>query len=275
MKEKIDSDDEENDYVFNNNKKLDKNALIINNNLSLSSESLKEKEEKKEKIENNFNEEERSSLSDELEENKDNQQNEKSIKMGSKIICPSKNCYSNAIININPYFFEINSNCGQHKNKMDIIEFVNNSGGKEDKETCNFCNKAYKRLIANKNNLYKCSCGKNICDICKETCLKNHSKEHNMIDFKEKDYICCCNNKKKKFLSFCLNCKKNLCMICNENHKTHEIINLRDIKIDEKILKEKLKEQKNKINKFNKIIDKWLKRVKEEIEEYKKKFMSN
>ena len=60
-------------------------------------------------------------------------------------------------------------------------------------------------------------------------------------------------------------------MICNENHKTHEIINLRDIKIDEKILKEKLKEQKNKINKFNKIIDKWLKRVKEEIEEYKKK----
>ena len=280
MKEKIDSDDEENDYIVNNNKKLDKNALIINNRLSLSSDSLNEKEEKEEKeekiekiekIEKNYNEEERLSLSDEYEVNGDNPQNKKDIKMGSKILCPSKKCYSNAIINVNPYFFEINSNCGEHKNKMDIIEFVNNSGGKEDKETCNFCNKTYKSLIENKNILYKCSCGINICDICKETSLKNHPKEHNMIDFKEKDCICCCNNKKKKFLSFCLNCKKNLCIICNENHKTHETINLRVIKIDEKILKEKLKEQKNKINKFNIIIDKWLKRVNEKIEEFKKK----
>ena len=48
---------------------------------------------------------------------------------------------------INPFFFEVYSDCGLHQNKMDIFNFVQNSGIlKQDKEKCDYCKKTYQDI---------------------------------------------------------------------------------------------------------------------------------
>ena len=72
------------------------------------------------------------------------------IELSSKIICPNEDCFSNCIINIDPIFFDVNYDCGKHKDKMDIIEYVINSGNnKEDKEKCHRCEETYEQLKKN------------------------------------------------------------------------------------------------------------------------------
>ena len=145
------------------------------------------------------------------------------LDMGSKILCPQENCFLNAIISINPFSYEIYSDCGKHKNKMDISNYVYNSGkSKEENEICSNCKKTYKYLLINKINLYKCSCGENICEKCKEKRKDSKKEEHILVDFKEKDYICLCNQERKKYINYCFECEKNLCIYCSDNHKNHE-----------------------------------------------------
>ena len=198
------------------------------------------------------------------------------IKMGKEIICPEDNCFSNTIIYLNPITFEIKSDCGKHKKKMKIIEFVEKSGKKEEKDFCSICGGTYKEIIDNNKKLYKCYCGGNFCENCKENHLKEKDLEsHNIVDFKDKDYTCCCNDACKKYISFCLDCKKNLCIFCQNVHEKHKINNFSKMfKLgkEEKIeLKNKLKEQNEKIEKFKNIIDNWLKRIAKIIDIYKKK----
>ena len=180
---------------------------------------------------------------------------------------------------IDPYCFKVNYDCGKHHKNIDIIKYIKNSGiSKDDKEKCFKCQLTYEKIKEDEENkiLYKCYCGKNICKKCKQAHLdenKENKKAHNMIDFKYKDYKCCCSNKGKNYNSFCLTCNKNLCQICNENHKGHEkkifgeLPNLTKKKKDKLI--EEIKKQKEKIDKFNEIIDDWYKSVKVIIDEYK------
>ena len=96
-----------------------------------------------------------------------------------------------------------------------------------------------------------------------------------MVDFKIKDYSCCCNEACKKYMWFCLDCKQNLCILCKDAHKEHKIKNFSKMyklgKEEKKELKNKLKEQNEKIEKFKNIIDNWLKRITKIIDIYKKK----
>ena len=203
---------------------------------------------------------------DDDEEKKDIQ-----IIIGSKIKCTNKKCFENSIISINPFFFEINSDCGRHIEKNNIFDFIKYSF-KEDKETCSFCNKTYGDLKNNKCNLYKCSCGKNACENCKKDHLKENSKEHFTIDFKERDYKCLCNNQNKKFIRFCVSCNRHLCQLCLEKHINHITIKLHESKkLNKEKLKEKLESQKSIIKHFNRIIDEWLNLASKKINEYKKK----
>ena len=183
------------------------------------------------------------------------------IELSSKIICPNEDCFSNCIINIDPIFFDVNYDCGKHKDKMDIIEYVINSGNnKEDKEICDKCEETYEQLKKNNGKLYKCYCQRNFCEKCKEEHLnekKEKINDHNVIDYKIKDYICCCNNKNKKFIEFCFTCKKNLCILCNSKHADHKKVKFSNFdKIDKQILRKKLNSQKMKMDKFNEIINK-------------------
>ena len=96
-----------------------------------------------------------------------------------------------------------------------------------------------------------------------------------MVKFQFKDFSCCCNKEHKKYTSFCIDCKKNLCILCNKTHKKHNVQKFSDLyklsKEEKKELKNKIDEQKQKIEKIKIILDTWLKRTAIIIEKYKKK----
>ena len=213
----------------------------------------------------------------EEEKEEENNINLEELKLGKKIICPEENCFSNAIISIDPVSFKVKSDCGKHKRKLNIIFFAKKSGlSKIEKECCSICNTTIKELEEKEVILYKCYCGENLCEKCKEEHLKEKNvNKHNMIDFAQKDYICCCDKSLNKFIIFCLDCKKNICVNCKVHHSKHNIKNFSDIyklsKEEKSELKKILIEQKKNVKKVNKILDDWLIRTKKLIDNYKKK----
>ena len=67
--------------------------------------------------------------------------------------------------------------------------------------------------------IYKCySYGINLCASCKS----NHDKNHNIIIYENKNYICHKHN--NIFPEYCTNCKQNLCYKCQNEHKNHDTI---------------------------------------------------
>ena len=198
--------------------------------------------------------------------------------LGSKIRCPEPDCFLNPIILIDPISFKVNCDCGKHKRKLDIIEYALKSGKvKDNKEKCFKCEKTYEDLKKKKIKLYKCYCEKFFCKECKEHHINefdDNKDMHNMIDFTKKDYYCCCSKKNKNYIGFCIDCKKNICQICIENHKDHNKKNFSELNIldtkQKKSIKEKIAEQTKKIAKISKILDDWLERAKNSINIYKK-----
>ena len=250
---------DETDYNIKKSKTI--NSFIKNNSFNVSLNSKNEENR-------NFLD---SSIASALDINLGN------LEMGSKILCPEDDCFLNSIISINPYSFEIYSECrDEHKNKMDIFNYINKSGkSKEENQICDYCNKTFKNILKNNIILYKCSYGKNICQKCKEEKIKGNTNEHILVEFKEKDYTCLCNQEKKKYINYCFECEKNLCIYCSDNHKNHDkkkfsqIFQIGKEKIN--ILKRKLQEQKNTIKTFNKILDDWIKRIIDNINKYRRK----
>ncbi len=194
------------------------------------------------------------------------------LKMGKKILCPEKNCFSNTIISIEPNFLTVNSNCGKHIKTNDIFNYVDLAGIKKDgKEQCNYCKKDYKKLKNENSQLYQINSQKNICENCKKSHI-NEIKENNLIDFEIKDYICNCSKEGKKYIDYCFKCCKNLCILCSNKHKDHDKNKLNLIgKEKKKDLKKKLKEQKDNLKAFNDIMNDWIKRAIENINKFKKK----
>ena len=79
-----------------------------------------------------------------------------------------------------------------------------------------------------------------------------------MINNELKNFICEKHN--DVFISYCKQCKKNLCMKCvnqhksNKNHKNHDIIHYFEILPEKTNLKKKLKNFKNEINIYKEYI---------------------
>ena len=102
-------------------------------------------------------------------------------------------------------------------------------------------------------------------------CKSKHDNKHKIINYNDKEYICNIHN--EKYNSYCKECKKNICLLCENNHNEHELIYYSALIIeDNKIIKgmEEIKREieifnnniKEEIRKLNKII--------ENIEEYYK-----
>ena len=46
-----------------------------------------------------------------------------------------------------------------------------------------------------------------------------------MVNFDEKEYICCCSKKGQKYEFYCYDCNENFCSQCKDKkHNNHEII---------------------------------------------------
>ena len=165
-------------------------------------------------------------------------------------ICPK--CYNLSFSNINNNNNLSLDNCINNHKFDDILihGFIKNQNNYLDNIVCNFC-KNNKNLY--NNNFYRCSCGKNICKLC----LENHRNEnHNIIEFNKRYKICI--NHEKEFISYCKDCKMNLCEKCENNQYKHKIILYKMMinKIDIKEMKNKLNNNIERINEYKEQIDK-------------------
>ena len=91
-----------------------------------------------------------------------------------------------------------------------------------------------------------------------------HNKEHIIINYNKKDYICNIHN--NVMISYCTECKINICNQCETNHGNHKMIKFQDItpnknsadKLKLKIeqFKKKIDILNNKMNEIKKIFNK-------------------
>ena len=131
------------------------------------------------------------------------------------------------------------------KNKHNIKNILLNSFEETQKIDrlkiiCDIC-KTNNKSTSDNNVFYICNiCNKNICPSCK----KNHDEKHKIINYDYKYYICDKHN--EKFISYCEDCKLNLCNLCvdHNEHKRTMFLNILPKKDD---LKKKMEELKDRI----------------------------
>ena len=110
---------------------------------------------------------------------------------------------------------------------------------------CDICKIKNKGNTYN-NEFYIClNCRINLCVLCKT----NHNKNHNIINYAQKNFICPihCNS----YFKYCDNCKNNICFICHNEHKSHKLQSFENFisNVDNK--RAELNKLKNEINIFN------------------------
>ena len=145
------------------------------------------------------------------------------------------------------------------KNKHDINnifldEFDSTQNINISKIICQICRKYNKGNVHN-NIFYKCNtCIKDLCPIC----YSSHEKNHNVINYDNKNYICEQHN--KAFISYCKDCKENACIYCEQNHNKHNIMSYGKLLPDDdkmKNISEQLEKTKERIiNDINEMIEK-------------------
>ena len=183
---------------------------------------------------------------------KDNVQN--SLKLAKDIICPT--CGENCLFMIKNYKIILEKCDNGHSlsinlslndfNKTQIIKDI----------SCNECCKV--KMEGYNNQFYKCyTCNMNLCPLC----VLNHNKDHIIIDYALKNYICKTHG--QRYILYCKECGKNLCNLCGQEHnKSHFLINFKNfpsngnIKLILNDLRLKINCFKNEMEKIiNKITD--------------------
>ena len=119
-----------------------------------------------------------------------------------EIICPQ--CNEICKIKFDDYkiiLFECKNN---HKlNSIEFENFIETQNIGKSKVKCNNCNKIEE--TTKYDEYYIClKCNENLCIFCKE----KHDKEHNIIKYEDKNYIC--NMHIERYISYCNKCNKNL-----------------------------------------------------------------
>ena len=175
------------------------------------------------------------------------------------IICPL--CGESARLDISEY--KILLQCKKNHNRGNIFldELENTQKIDISKIICDECKKNNK-ANSYKNIFYKCNqCGHNLCINCQDKHQNDH-KEHNIINYDDKNYICEIHN--EKYSSYCYSCKKNICIFCEKEHekyKGHNYKNYVKLLPDMKKAKINMEELKNKITEFKGILDDLINRL--------------
>ena len=170
------------------------------------------------------------------------EEKEKEIIKSKDIICPK--CKENIRMDINEYKINL-LKCKNGHNIENILldEFEETQNINLTNIICNICKNNNKSVSYN-NTFYKClTCNNNICPLCKPS----HDKNHIIIDYDEKNYIC--NEHNEKYMLYCEDCNKNLCTLC-DGHKEHKRIFFVDILPKKEELIEKMSQVKSIIDNF-------------------------
>ena len=155
----------------------------------------------------------------------------KSIIKSPHVICPI--CKEHAIFEVNNHRIKIyNCKNGHITNDILLSELEKTQLIDESKIICNKCKVKNKSNTYNKE-MYICNiCHMYLCPLCKS----NHDKNHKIINFKDKYFICEKHN--KEFYSYCETCKKDICILCTSEHKNHKNIIYSTIISDETKIKD-------------------------------------
>ena len=159
------------------------------------------------------------------------------------IICPK--CKENIKLVIKDHKISLYDCKNSHKiDDIPFNVFENTQYIDESKVICQICK------IANKSQTYEnkfficTTCQINICPLCKN----KHDKTHNILDYEHKYFIC--NKHNESYISFCQDCKKDICVMDENDHVGHKFITYGGIMSDKNDLKVKLNNFKIKINDF-------------------------
>ena len=165
-----------------------------------------------------------------------------------EIICPE--CGDICLMKIKDFKITLFQCKNGHKiNNILLDEFNNTQKINETKIKCFNCNN--NKNISYNNKFFIClTCNKNICPLC----ISIHSKEHKIIDYDEKNYICHIHN--NSYVSYCEKCNINLCSQCEKEHdKTHKKIDFKNIIVNEKEIKEEFKRFRERIENIKNILN--------------------
>ena len=165
------------------------------------------------------------------------------IKKSKQIICPK--CAENCLIIMDNYKITLN-NCdnGHNTEKIFLKDFNNSQKVDSSKIKCNNCKES---ILTKKQLLYCIQCDNCFCILCNSK-HKANNKEHIVINYDFKNYVC--KKHGEKYSAYCQECKKNLCGDCEIEHdKNHKFIYHREIAKNKD--ENNLKELKMKIEKFN------------------------
>jgi len=157
------------------------------------------------------------------------------------IICPI--CKDNIRIKIEDYKIKLYE-CKNHHiiDNIFLEEYQDTQNIDISKIICEICKEINKGNSHN-NLFYRCNnCKLNLCPLCKS----KHDKNHNIIDFELKNYICEEHN--EAFIEYCKECKKDICLSCEKKHYHHETIFYKNMIKD-------IEDVKNDINEYKKEID--------------------
>ena len=99
------------------------------------------------------------------------------------------------------------------------------------------------------------TCKQNLCPLCSGA----HDKKHNQINYDMKNYICQKHN--NNFIKFCKKCNSNICFGCNTEHNKHEIIDFKNINLEQ--TKKRLVEMDEEIQKLKSNVENIIDRLKE------------
>ena len=187
-------------------------------------------------------------------------------KSSNEIICPE--CKENILIDIKDYKINLYECRNKHKiENISLNEYENMQKIDLSKRICNECYKYNKNI---NEELYICNeCNINLCPLCKS----KHEKNHNIVNYDDKNYICKRHN--DKYIKYCKECKENICFLCINEHNNHNVIDLLNIIPNKDELLKEMKYLNEIINKFKeniKEINNKLNKVLNNIEIYYKIF---
>lgn len=158
---------------------------------------------------------------------------------------------------------------GHFHNKILLEDYLSKirNNFENNKKVCSLC-----QNIINIKNIYYCSFCKAF--LCIKCLNDKHLKEKNDHPTLKLDLIninCCIHKQIYKY--YCRNCFKNICELClkNKMHKNHELINLEDIKIDDKYLREieeEINMEENNMKIMNKKFEQYITFIQNKFDNY-------
>ena len=181
-----------------------------------------------------------------------------SVKKRSKIMkCPVCIC-NNSIIKMENYRVKFSECCYHHQKTIIFDEYENSQKIDYTKIACHAggCGRVQSKCL---EDFYKClNCSQlsafaiYYCKRCNENHVK--SDNHQTIKYDEKYYYC--TDHFNKFISYCKNCKMNLCNECEQEHKKgHDIKKFDAINLDVEPIKKNLEEIRQKTRDLKLIVN--------------------